>query len=63
MNIQQKNSAHHFRMQSERKQTFVNYTLNLEILSKLIWHSMHFVITTILSDFLNFMRTVTLRLH
>ena len=67
MNIQQKNSAHHFRMQSERKQTLFNYTLNLEILSKLIWHSMHF---TILSDqcmgwsnFLNFMRTVTLRLH
>ena len=27
MNIQRKNSAHHFRMQSERKQTLVTSTI------------------------------------
>ena len=27
MNIQRKNSAHHFRMQSEREQTLVNVVL------------------------------------
>ena len=35
MNIQRKNSAHHFRMQSEREQTLVDFTI-LPFLSTLL---------------------------
>ena len=36
MNIQRKNSAHHFRMQSEREQTLVENLVNIKKTLKLV---------------------------
>ena len=44
MNIQRKNSAHHFRMQSEREQTLVHKFLNKSVqaaIEKSKIHSLH----------------------
>ena len=41
MNIQRKNSAHHFRMQSEREQTLVRYFINNKYLPRCFEVTVH----------------------